>query len=57
MAQEARAETTALVRTLDDARYVGHDERVVVAHRDDAEVRFERREGVVGYLGLGCRHH
>ncbi len=55
MAQEACAQAAALVRPLDDTRNVGHDERLVVTHLDDTQVGFERREGVVGDLGLGSR--
>ena len=55
MAQESRAEAAALVRPLDDARNVGHHERLVVARLDDAQVGFERRESIVGDLGLGGR--
>ena len=44
------------MRTLDDARNVGHDERLVVADLDNTEVRLQRREGVVGDLGLRGRN-
>ena len=57
MAQEAGSETAALVGALDDARNVGHDERLVIADLDNAEVRLQRREGVVGDLGLRGRNH
>ena len=38
MSKEASAEATTLVCSLDDTRDVGHNEGVVVAHRDDAQV-------------------
>ena len=43
-------------RPLDDPRDVGHDERLAVTTLDDTQIGFERREGVVGDLGLGSRH-
>ena len=57
MAQEACAQAAALVRPLDDTRNVGHDERLVVAYLDDAQVGFERGESIVGDLGFGSRDH
>lgn len=53
MAQEAGAESAALVRPLDDAGNVGHDERFMVADLHDAQIGFERGEGIVGDLGFG----
>ena len=44
MAQEAGAESAALVRPLDDAGNVGHDERFMVADLHDAQIGFERGE-------------
>ena len=38
--------------SFDNARDVGHDERMVIAALDDTQVGFERREGIVGDLGL-----
>ena len=57
VAQEARAQAAALVRPLDDTRNIGHDERLVVTHLDDAQVGFERGESIVGDLGFGSRDH
>ena len=45
------------MRPLDDTRDIGHDERLVVPHLDNAQIGFERSEGVVGNLGFGGRHH
>ena len=53
MAQKAGAESAALVRPLDDAGNVGHDERFMVANLHDAQIGFERGEGIVGDLGFG----
>src|SRR3989441_5574879 len=54
--QELVTEAPALRRSRDEARQVGDHERALVVHADDAERRLERREGVVGDLGLGRRH-
>ena len=51
VAQELVAEAVARVRAFDQAGHVGHHEAAVVAQRDDAEVRRQRRERVVGDLG------
>ena len=45
------------MRPLDDTRNIGHDERLVVTHLDDAQVGFERGESIVGDLGFGSRDH
>ena len=52
VAQELQAETLALARAGDEARDVG-DREAARAGRDDTEVGDERRERVVGDLGLG----
>lgn len=52
MAQETGSQSLAFVSSFDDARYIGHDERMVIAALDDTQVGFERREGIVGDLGL-----
>src|SRR5690606_18205081 len=49
--QELQAEATALVGSLDDAGDVGHHERARARQPDDAEIRLQRREGIVGDLG------
>jgi hypothetical protein len=45
------AEAVALVRAFDQAGHVGHDEAPVVAQPHDAQVGYQRGEGVVGDLG------
>ena len=50
VAQELVAEAVAFVRALDQAGHIGDDEAAVVAQRDHAQVRRERRERVVGDL-------
>ena len=52
MAQELVTEPAALGRAFDQTRDVGEDELVIVEPHD-TEVRLERRERVVGDLGLG----
>ena len=59
VAQELVAEALALRRPLHQTGDVGHDELGPVARAtdpDDAEVRLERGERVVGDFGLGRRH-
>ena len=51
MLQEPIAESLAFVRALDEPGHVGDDEAAIAAQRDDAEIRDERRERVVGDLG------
>ena len=51
MAQELDAESVALVRAFDDAGDIGDDEAAVVVHFHDAQIRFERGEGIIGDLG------
>ena len=58
MAKKLGAEARALVCAFDEARDVGHYEGLLVrffADGDDAEIRFEGGERVVGDLGLGGR--
>ena len=58
MFEELDAEAGAEVRAFDEAGHVGDGEGFFVgevADLDDAEVGFERGEGVVGDLGLGGR--
>ena len=50
VAEELEAEALALARALDEAGHVG-DRVADVARLDDAEVRVQRRERVVGDLG------
>ena len=54
MAEEPVAEAVALVRALDEAGNVGEHE-VAPVDLDDAEARVERRERIIGDLGLGRR--
>ena len=55
--QEPMPEAGALGRALDQARDVGEDEAPVLRHADDAEVRSQRRERVVGDLRPRARDH
>ena len=56
--QESDAEAGAPVRALDQAGDVGHDEGLGrIVSRDDAQVRNERRERVVGDLRLRRGDH
>jgi hypothetical protein len=52
VAEELIAEAVAFVRAFDEAGDVSDDEGLAVVGADDAEVRDERREGVVGDLRL-----
>ena len=45
------------MRALDDARNVRDDEGAVIRQPNDAKVRFESRERIVGDLGPGSRDH
>ena len=56
VAQKAVAEPGAFVRAFDQAGNVDHDERLFGAEPDDAELRFERRERIVGDLRARRRH-
>jgi hypothetical protein len=51
--QKLNSEAVAFVRAFDDAGNIGHNERAVIAELNDAEVRFERGERVIGDLGSG----
>ena len=53
--EEPDPEAVPLVRALDEAGHVRRDERPEALPRDDAEVRDERRERVVGDLRAGGR--
>jgi hypothetical protein len=53
MAEELMAETTSFRRTFDQSGDIGNNERLPFIHTDDAEVRHEGREGIVGDLGAG----
>jgi hypothetical protein len=50
VAQNARADAGAFVRALDQAGDVGQDEPLADRKVDHAEVRSQRREGIVGDL-------
>ena len=53
VAQKLHSQSRAEMRALDQARHVGHDERLLVrllAHRHHAQVRLERREWIIGNL-------
>jgi len=51
VAEEAVAEAVALVSPLDEPGDVGDHERPLVGRLDDAQMRLERRERVVGDPG------
>src|SRR5215204_2590264 len=53
MAEKTMPEPDPLVRPFDQSRYVRRDERSIAGETDDAEVRRERGEGVIGDLRLG----
>src|SRR5262245_33180644 len=50
MFEKSISQAFAFVRPFDQSRHVGNDEAAVAAERDDAEVRSERGEGVIGNL-------
>ncbi len=52
MAEEMIAEAEAFMRALDQPRNIGEHEFAAVAG-DDAELRMQRREGIIGDLRLG----
>ena len=56
VAQEAQSEAFPFGGPFDDARYVGHDERLVAAVAHDAERGLHGGEGVVGNFRLRSRH-
>ena len=53
MAEEAEPQPFALGSTLDDPGDVCHNEGATIAVLHDAEVGYQRREGVIGHLGFG----
>jgi hypothetical protein len=55
VAEELVTEPATLAGTLDEAGDVGHHHLEAVVEPDHAEVGFQRRERVVGHLGLGRR--
>src|ERR1019366_4147575 len=57
VAQEAVAEAVSLVRALDESGDVGNDEGLVVVRADNAEVRDQGGEGIVGDLRFGRADH
>src|SRR5579871_4533486 len=56
MTKKLNSESVAEVRALDETRDVGHDEAAIVLHLDDAEVRLERGERVIGDLRASGRN-
>ena len=56
MAQEAVAQSVALVRAFDQPRNVGHDERALVVGLDHAQVGLERGEWIIGDFGARGRN-
>jgi hypothetical protein len=56
MLEKANAESCAIGRALDEPGNVGHDEAALVADGDDAEVRIQRGERIIGDLGTRCRN-
>jgi len=55
MTKELVPQALAAVGALDEAGHVCHDEAAVIAQADDAEVRRQCRERVVGNLRACCR--
>src|SRR6266511_315638 len=53
--QESVPQPLALGRARNETRQIGDDERAVLVHPDDPESGLERRERIVGDLGLGRR--
>ena len=54
--EKSMPEPRALCSPRDEARDIREDERSLIAHANDAQVRRERRERIVGDLGLSPRH-
>ena len=52
--QKAIAKPAALVRSFNQARYIGNDKRAEIASINDAQMRLERGERIVGDLWSGC---
>src|SRR5690606_21915287 len=55
--QESVAQAGAAVGTLNETRYVRHDEAFTRAEGNDPQVRHERGKMVVGDLRFGRRHY
>ncbi len=53
VAEESVAEARAVLGAFDEAGDVGDDDSAVAFEFDDAKLRFERGEGIVGDLGPG----
>ena len=53
MTQESDSKTFSFCCAFDDAGDVGHDEALMAAIADDAEVGYQSGEGVVGDFGFG----
>src|SRR5206468_4532220 len=53
VAEELKAQAAALVRSLDDSRDVGGNERAIVAELHDSEIGTQGREWILGDLGTG----
>ena len=56
MAQELMSQTHALGRALDKSRDIRDDKAASALQIHDAQVRRQRREMIIGNLGLGVRH-
>ena len=56
VAKETQSQTLSLACTLDDAGNVGHHKRAVVAVANDAKVRLESGEWIVGDFRLCSRY-
>ena len=57
VAQEACADTLALVCALDNSGNIRHNERLMVASLDNAQIRLQSSKCVVCNLGFGCRNN
>ena len=57
MAQKGVAKPDAGMGTLDQARNIGDDEAVVLAHIHQAQIGLKRREGIAGNFGAGGANH
>ena len=53
--QELYAESLTFVCSLDQPGYIGHQEALVFADRNDSQARLKRCERIVGDLGMGGR--
>ena len=55
MPEKSVAQARSLRGSFDQSRNIRDDECIEIAHVDDAEIRFERCERIIGDLRLGRR--